>query len=368
MRVGLIIYGELDTRTGGYLYDRKLVAGLQTLGDTVQVISLPWRRYLLRLGDNISRSLRIRLEDASLDLLLQDELNHPSLFALNRDLAARLSCPIFSIVHHLRVSENHPFFLRPFYRWVETRYLQSVDGVLCNSEATLHSTQSLAGEIHPHIVLHPGRDHIEPQIRDHEIAARAHEPGPLRVLYLGSVSPRKGLQTLLEAASSLPAQTLQLRVVGDPSRHPSYARAMRRTIREKHLDDLVTLLGPLPDAEVHRHLQRSHVLCVPSRYEGFGIVYLEAMGYGVVPIGGAAGGAAEIIEGGETGYLLPPGEVERLANVLHSLAHDRERLALMGLNARRHFLQHPTWDDVARRAHAFLTRHKDMKKDAFGLD
>lgn len=367
MRVGLVIYGEIDARTGGYLYDRKLVEGLRNLGESVQIISLPWRNYLLHLGDNLFGPLRRRLEQVPLDMLLQDELNHPSLFALNRILAARRSYPIFSVVHHLRVSEIHPRFLRSFYRWVEKQYLQSVDGVLCNSEATLRSIRSLAGEIHPHLVLHPGRDHIDPQISNGEIASRAGEPGPLRALFLGGLSPRKGLETLLEAASSLPRTALQLSVVGDATRHPGYARAMRRIVREKNLESQVTFFGPLTDAEVQRRLRWSHLLCVPSRYEGFGIVYLEAMGYGVVPIGGAVGGAAEIIEDGETGYLLPPGDHERLADILRSLAHDRERLACMAIKARSRFLRHPTWEDVAERAHAFLIRHKGLR-NSLGLD
>ena len=72
MKIGLLIYGSLDTVSGGYLYDRKLVEYLRAQGDTVEIISLPWRNYAAHLMDNF----RFRLPPG-LDLLIEDELNHP---------------------------------------------------------------------------------------------------------------------------------------------------------------------------------------------------------------------------------------------------------------------------------------------------
>jgi hypothetical protein len=69
MKLGLLIYGSLETLSGGYLYDRKLVEHLRTQGDTVEIISLPWRNYAAHLTDNF----RFRLPP-HLDLLIQDEL------------------------------------------------------------------------------------------------------------------------------------------------------------------------------------------------------------------------------------------------------------------------------------------------------
>jgi hypothetical protein len=74
MKLGLVIYGSLDTLSGGYLYDRKLVEYLRSQGDIVEIISLPWRNYASHLTDNFSFKL-----STNLDILIQDELNHPSL-------------------------------------------------------------------------------------------------------------------------------------------------------------------------------------------------------------------------------------------------------------------------------------------------
>ena len=128
MRIGLLIYGPLETLSGGYLYDRKLVDYLLRQGDQVEVISLPWRNYLRHLGDNLSRSLLRDLEQQRLDILLQDELNHPSLFYLNHRLKRRTSYPVISIVHHLLSSEDRPAWQNRLYEFIERRYLSSVDG------------------------------------------------------------------------------------------------------------------------------------------------------------------------------------------------------------------------------------------------
>ena len=77
MKLGLVIYGSLDSLSGGYLYDRKLVNNLTRLGDTVDVIALPpgqptmagWRNYVRHLGDNLSQGLSRRLERLAMGVL-----------------------------------------------------------------------------------------------------------------------------------------------------------------------------------------------------------------------------------------------------------------------------------------------------------
>ena len=120
MKLGLVIYGSLDTLSGGYMYDRKLVEYLRAQGDTVEIISLPWRNYAAHLTDNFSFKL-----PTNLDILIQDELNHPSLIGAND---GKHPYPIISLVHHLRCSELRPKWQNGLYRMVEKKYLQSVDG------------------------------------------------------------------------------------------------------------------------------------------------------------------------------------------------------------------------------------------------
>ena len=73
MNVGMVIYGALDQRSGGYLYDRMLVEGMRELGDRVEVLSIPAREYALNLLDNLSAQFIRRITRVPYDILLQDE-------------------------------------------------------------------------------------------------------------------------------------------------------------------------------------------------------------------------------------------------------------------------------------------------------
>ena len=122
MRVGLVIYGSIETQTGGYLYDRRLLDHLASRGDRAEVISLPRRNHYPRaLCDNASPTLVRRLTQPRFDVLLQDELVHPSLVFLNGWLRARARYPIVTIVHLLRSSEQTTR-LRGWYSAAERRY------------------------------------------------------------------------------------------------------------------------------------------------------------------------------------------------------------------------------------------------------
>jgi glycosyltransferase involved in cell wall biosynthesis len=101
-------------------------------------------------------------------------------------------------------------------------------------------------------------------------------------------------------------------------------------------------------------LQTAHVLVVPSSYEGFGIVYLEGMAFGLPAIGTTAGAAPEIIEEGRTGYLIGPDDDQALASHLAALARDRELLSRLSLNAWERYRRQPKWKQTAASIRSFL--------------
>lgn len=353
MRVGLVIYGSLSTTTGGFLYDRKLVEHLRRNGATVEVIDLPWRSYPRHLLDNLNRSVRERLADASVDVLLQDELCHPSLFRVNRRLDRAV--PIVSIVHHLRSSESHSPPQAWLYDRIERRYLDTVDGVICSSRATCAAVER-AGATAPSVVAHPGTGRFDPDITVEEIDRRARDSGPLRILFLGSVIPRKGLHTLLYGLAQLPDEAWRLTVVGDRTTAPDYVEDLGRQVDRLGIRERVRFTGHLPDEALAAELGEGQLLAVPSTYEGFGIAYLEGMGFGLPPLATAAGGAAELITDGEDGFLVPPERPDAIARRLRPLLEDRETLAEMGRAARERYESHPTWGETMETAYAYLTR------------
>jgi glycosyltransferase involved in cell wall biosynthesis len=354
VHVGLLIYGRLDTVSGGFIYDRNLVRYLREAGDRVEVISLPWRRYGVSLLDNLNAGLRRRLTRAAFDVLLQDELVHPACFWLNKRLRPRLGYPVIAIVHHLRCRERHPAGMTRLYHWVEKRYLASVDAFICVSRTTAGDVEDLAGRTQPLMVATPGRDGLPGAVSREEIMARATAPGAFDLLFVGNLIPRKELHTLLAALASLPGDDWRLAVAGSLTMDAAYVAAIRRQIQEAGLAPRVSLLGALSARELAARCAASHLLTVPSSYEGFGIVYLEGMQFGLPAIAGTAGAAKEIITHGHNGFLVPPGNPEALARHLELLIRDRELLLEMSLAAHDRATAHPTWNDSAALVRAFL--------------
>lgn len=349
MRIGLVIYGSLENLSGGYLYDRKLVAALEAHGDQVKLVSLPWRSYVQHLGDNRSAHLQARLQRLDVDLLLQDELNHPSLAWLNSRIKASVSYPLVSIVHHLRSSEDHPAWQNRLYTQVEDRYLNSVDGFIFNSHTTQQVVESrLSPENASRVrwmVAYPGGDQYSPRITDREISARALESGPLRLLFVGNVISRKGLHTLLSALRGIPWNQWELRVAGRLDVDERYARSIRTIVALEGLVESVRFLDRLTPEQLAAQMMECQVLVVPSTYEGFGIAYLEGMGFGMPPIATTSGAAGEFVIHHENGILVPPKDKTALANAIRILIHDRNHLVQLSLAARARYLAHPTWSE-----------------------
>lgn len=354
MRLGLLIYGSLNTLSGGFLYDRILVDYLEKKGDQVVIISLPWEKYLLSLRHNFSSSLWKHLQSLRLDLILEDELCHPSLFWSNQRIKGSTSLPLISIVHHLRSSEDHPRWENRVYRIIERLYLESLDGYIYNSHATRQSVENLYPHDKPSLIAQPGSDRLAAHISSEEIRARAHQPALLQMLFLGNLIPRKGLHIVLNALSRLPPGQWTLTIVGSLEMDLQYAQEMRELARSLNVEDRVQFMGPLGESRLVDVMRAHHVLVLPSSYEGYGIAYLEGMGFGLPAIATTSGGAVEIITPGENGYLVTPGDIGALAQMLSDLFNDRDRLAVMSLNARQRYLTHPTWLDTCERIRTFL--------------
>ena len=340
MKIGLVIYGSLDTLSGGYLYDRKLVDFLRAQGDMVEVISLPWRNYAAHLADNLTFRL-----PPDFDILIQDELNHPSLLAAN---LGPHPYPVVSLVHHLRCSELRPNWQNAFYRLVERQYLRSVDGFIFNSQTTASVVNRLVPP-KPSVVAHPPTNRFGARVTEEEIIERAVAP-ELRILFLGNVMFRKGLHTLIDAVRGLNSK-VQVDVVGSLNVEPEYAREM-----QARATPLFSFFfhGALDAAPLIEKLKAAHVLVVPSSYEGFGIVYLEGMGFGLPAIGTDLGAAREIISDGVDGFIVRAGDAVELATRLKVLAEQRGTLIRMGQAARARFLRQPAWEQTAESIRQFL--------------
>lgn len=363
MHIGLTIPGSLEYGSGGFQYDRIIVERLRQLGEQVTVISLPWRSYARSLGDNLGSEVARRHQPLDFDVLIQDHLAHPALLRFNRRLRRSGRFPLVSLVHLLRWnSQDWSAPQRLLYRQVERLYFDSLDGLIGVSRYNLDLIGGLLGRGLPGVAAYPGGDHLQAEISAAEIRQRAIHGAPLHVVFTGMVVRRKGLHLLLEALAGLPALDWQLSVVGSLVHEPAYVHRLQRMAQEAGLSGRVRWLGRLSQAEIGDLYRQAHVFAMPSLAEGYAVVYLEAMGYGLPCLATAASGAGELLRQGENGYLVQPGDTAALQAHLGELAADRWKLAEMGCAARQAYLAHPTWVQAAEGIRRFLyqiaARHK----------
>jgi glycosyltransferase involved in cell wall biosynthesis len=343
MRIGLLIYGDMEAVSGGYLYNRKLAAYLRSHGVQVEIISLPLRSYWRHLGDNFSTRCLEQITAANVDLLIQDAMVHPSVVLINR----QLNIPVVTLVHLLASFDHHPGYSAWFYRAIERRYLKSVSGIIANSLTTLAQIRELLHDPSPpHCLAVPAGDNFSGADIDIDtIKQRALIPGPLKILVVGNVIRRKGLHVLIQALRLLPAENFQVTVAGRLDMEPDYVQQVQKSIRAAQLQERVILKGPVQGLSLADLYLQHHLMALPSSYESYGIVYVEAQQFGLPVIGTTEGAAKEIISHGDNGYLVPPEDPQALAELLQKLHHDRPLLLTMGRNALAAYIRHPRWDE-----------------------
>ncbi|MFU8868860.1 glycosyltransferase family 4 protein [Natronococcus sp.] len=353
MDVGLVVPDDLEATSGGYRYDRRLITELEDRGDDVEVIVLS------AVPDD---AVRARL-DRPFDVLLQDELCYDRLATHNRFFEA--PGLVVSIVHNLQSDDpSLASRKRERIRDRERRYLETVEAAVCTSAHTRDRVAELVDL--PTTVARPAGRHETVPVDRSAVVARARE-GPLRIAFVGNLVPRKGLEALLEALSRLDGDW-ELTVVGSPDTNPAYARRMRERAHTLEVADRVEFAGRVPDDALESVYERSHVLAVPSRHEAFGMVYLEAMEFGVVPIASRNGGASEFVADGENGFLVAPEAPDRIAARLEELATDRDRLATLGARALETAAAHPWWTETAESVRSFLQRGLEEEFESPGAE
>ncbi|PYM74512.1 MAG: glycosyltransferase family 1 protein [Candidatus Rokuibacteriota bacterium] len=170
------------------------------------------------------------------------------------------------------------------------------------------------------------------------------------LLWVGRIAPIKGLDTLLDAVARLSesGQDMRLLVVGGDAdeRTSGHETSLRQRIERLGLGDSVRFLGPQPQGVLPLYYAASDVTVLPSYYESFGMVALEAMACGSPVIASRVGGLVTTVRDGVTGFLVPDGDVEALAERIETLVGDPELRWRLGREGVRWAAQH-RWPCVA---------------------
>lgn len=179
---------------------------------------------------------------------------------------------------------------------------------------------------------------------------------PLRVVFVGALTQRKGVSYLLRAVEQL-GSSVVLTLIG---RRVGECRALDAALRVHRW------FPSLSHAQVLQELNRQDVMVFPSLFEGFGLVLLEAMANGVPVIGTPNGAAPDLLTDGEDGFLIPIRDTDVIVEKLELLARDRERLSAMSASAARKAALH-SWrryrELLATTVHSALADNKPSRSN-----
>lgn len=240
------------------------------------------------------------------------------------------------------------------------------DGSDCNiaaSDAIVASLREHYGAaFEPHAVARcpHGLEDMRPLASRRPASLGAQDTTKTKVLFVGRLELRKGIDILLSAVARLleTRDDLEFWIAGDNTLKTGGGR----TEQQKFLDTLVgrragkrvRFLGPVTDAELRWLYAACDLFVAPSRFESFGLIYVEAMMFAKPVIGCRAGGVTEVVSDGETGVLVSPGDASQLADAIARLADDpalRQRMGVAGRAAYDRCFAAPV---VARRRIAAL--------------
>ena len=340
-RAAFAIPGDIRTPTGGYIYERRLLEGLRAEGRDVQHLQIGASfpdPSTADMADLVAQLTALDPDRAViLDGFISGTIDTPAL--------ARLHVPAVAMVHHPLALESGLDAARcDFLYRIERDNLALVSHVLVPSP---HTAKILSDryDVAPDriTVARPGTDRP---------ALPAAATTPPMILSVGIQHPRKGHDILLHSLARLRSLDWSAVIVG-ASYDPDHGAELRRLLVELDLAGRVRLAGRVTDAELAKLYSEASIFALATRYEGYGLVFDEALAAGV-PIVSCASGAVPDTVPQDAGLLVPPDQPEAFAAALSDLLTDpshRDQLAAAAQVAGRLL---PTWSDTARTAGAVL--------------
>lgn len=336
-RVVFAVPGDFSAPTGGYGYDRRLLAGLGAAGVAAIHLPLPGDFPQPGAGDIDAAAATLRAALGPGDVALIDGLAYGALPAA---AIASVGAPIVALCHHpLCLEAGLAPLRRDALRETETRALALAAHVVVTSP---HTGEILARDFgvpaSKITIALPGTD------PSHRTRGSGGAPALLAV---GSIIPRKAFDILVEALADLADLDWSLSIAGSRAHSPETAAALDRLIDGHGLGARVTLLGPLSAEELNEAYARSDVFVSSSLYEGYGMALAEAMARGL-PIVTTTGGAAAATVPDAAASKVAPGDAAALRNALHGILTEPTRRARLGEASWRAGRALPGWNATAR--------------------
>lgn len=339
-----LVPGDWHFPTGGYTYDRRIAGALRDGGHSVTAHSLAGCWPYPSAADLAAADHTLaHLPDHS--VVVADGLAFGAMPTLAAAHAHRLRW--VALVHHpLHLETGLSPTQRQHLLNAETQALQHARRVVVTSTATASDVIAMGVPAAQVEVVEPGTDRVWMPNRPHE------RGGPLRLLCVATLTPRKGHGLLLSALADLGHLNWELHNVGSATRDPATAETLRA--QAAPMAQRVFWHGELDAQTLHTHFASADVFVLASLHEGFGMVVTEALAYGLPVVASNAGALAQTLPQ-DAGLSVAAGDVPALRLALEQvISHKiiRERLAA---GARAAAANLPSWPQQATRLMAALT-------------
>jgi len=319
----IVVPGRLDTLTGGYVYNRRMVQGLSERGWSVEVRELddsfPYptpaaleqaARVLADLRDG-TRVLVDGLALGAMPEVIEHEAARLRIVALvHLPLGADVSIDR-NVAARLEASERHA--------------LAAAALIVVTGTATIALLARYGIARDKIVVVEPGTAPAP--------LARGSGGIPLRLLSVATLNPNKGHEILIEALATVPRRDWQLTCVGSITRHPATTARVAATIRRLGLEDRVILVGELDAATLDEYYDRADVFVLATLQETYGMAVAEALARGLPVVSTTTGAIPDLVDAG-AGLLAPPGNIEALATALARIIGDAALRAQLAEGAR----------------------------------
>lgn len=333
----MAVPGDINTVTGGYIYDRRLLEELRAAGREMQLVTLP---------DSFPFPSPPEM-DAAIGALQALPANCPVIIdglaygALDPARVGLIRAPIVALVHHpLALESGLPQDVQDYLWRTERDNLRHAAQIIVPSPHTREILTERydvpAARIH---VALPGIDLPAP------VASVAPQGAPL-ILSVGILHPRKGHDVLIDALALIADQEWHAEIVGNPW-EKGHSDALQDRIRQAGLTGRINLAGRVSDEALEQLYRQASIFALATRYEGYGIVFNEALVHGL-PIVSCRTGAVPDTVPAAAGLLVARDDATAFAGALRTLLTDQAMRSGMANAARRAGARLSSWGETAR--------------------
>jgi glycosyltransferase involved in cell wall biosynthesis len=340
----VVVPGSLDTRTGGYAYDRAIVGGLRARGWSIDVRELDGS-FPRPSPDALAGAAQAFDAIPARTIALVDGLALGAMPDVIIRHASRLR--IVALVHLPLAADVG---LEPGeaarFEQSERRALQAAAFVIVTGKAALPLLERYRLAPDRVAVVEPGTARAP--------LARGSSGPPLQLLTVATLNPGKGYEDLLTSLASVPRRQWHLTCAGSLTRHPATVERVRAAIDRLELGDRVTLAGELDGPALETCYDRADLFVLATRQETYGMAAAEALAHGL-PVVSTTTGAIPDLVGESAGLLVAPGDTVAMSDALARVMCDDELRASLarGARQRRTMLRH--WEEATAEMAAVLS-------------